>query len=135
LSSRDRLPSPYTSLKDSSGKVFTVAPVSSWNGNGIVLTIRIFDSTDLLLDISISNIFIKVRILCCMHWLADMSRCGSFRGYGQTVWRQFGFAGHCKVVLNSTIRARLSSCRRFKLVPDMRFGAELAADFSLSSGG
>jgi len=39
------------------------------------------------------------------------------------------------VVLNSTIRASLSPCRTFKLVPDMRFSAELSADFSLSSEG
>ena len=32
--------------------------------------------------------------------------------------------------LNSTIREGLSPCRTFKFVPDMRFGAELAANFS-----
>ena len=39
------------------------------------------------------------------------------------------------MVLNSTVGASLTPCRTFKLVPDMRFSAELAADFSLSSGG
>ena len=34
------------------------------------------------------------------------------------------------MVLNSTIRAGLSPRRTFKLVPDVRFGAELAANFS-----
>ena len=34
------------------------------------------------------------------------------------------------MVFNSTIRAGLSPCRTLKLVPDMRFGAELAANFS-----
>jgi len=70
-----------------------------------------------------------------MHWLAGMSRYGRFRGCGRTGWRRFGFAGHREVALNSTVRASLTPRRTFKLVPDMRFGAELAADFSLSSGG
>ena len=34
------------------------------------------------------------------------------------------------MVLKSTIRAGLSPCRTLKLVPDMRFGTELAANFS-----
>jgi len=54
-----------------------------------------------------------------MHWLVDMSQCGKFRRCGRSGWRQFGFAGRCKVVLNSTIRASLSPCRTLKLVPDM----------------
>ena len=86
--------------------------------------------TDLLLDIDTSDIFVKVIILHCMYWLADVSRCGRFRGCGRTGWRPFVFAGHRKVVWNATIRASLLPCRTFKLVPDMRFGAELAANFS-----
>ena len=34
------------------------------------------------------------------------------------------------MVWNATIRASLLPCRTFKLVPDMRFGAELAVNFS-----
>ena len=34
------------------------------------------------------------------------------------------------MVLNSSIRTSLYPWRTFKLVPDLRFGAELAANFS-----
>ena len=40
------------------------------------------------------------------------------------------FSGHHKVIWNATIIASLPPCRTFQLVPDMRFGAELAANFS-----
>jgi len=69
-----------------------------------------------------------------MHWLEEMSRHGRYGGCGRTGWRRCGFAGHHKVILNSTIRASLSPCRTFKLVPDLSFGADFAADLSLSSG-
>ena len=101
----------------------------------VAFVIRLFHSTDLFLYINTSNIFIKVRIFHCMHWLAGMSWCGTFRGCGQTGWRQFGFAGHCKVVLKSTVRAILTPWRTLKLVPDMHFNTEPVADFFLSSGG
>ena len=82
-----------------------------------VLVIRLFYSTDLFLDIdtSIIKLFIKVGIFHCMDWLAAVAGCLGVGSLEDVAKVQFGFAGYCKVVLNSTVGASLTPCRTFKL--------------------
>jgi len=102
-----------------------------------VFAIRIFHSTDLALTIYTTNIIIyqSGNPPQLPQALPTCLSVGGLQGVAELGGGQLGFTGHCKLVLNSTDSASLTSHRTFRLVPDLSFGTELATDFSLTCVG